>query len=200
MQTARDGLDASLQWTTSMAHDHPSQLSRRGLFQMMAGRPPDPDPALATDQGLCAKAEAAFAAGDMAGAAQAFRAWLRGNPGDDAARMLLGRTLLAQGRHIHAGVEFERVARRIAGHPAWAYLSLCRLHLQRPHKALEAFASWAAANPDAAGGESLLALAASLEAAAADPALGPLAAKSLEEALNRDLFSIDGPHGGAEQA
>jgi len=183
-----------------MAHDHPTHLSRRGLFQMMAGRPPDPDPALATDHGLRIQAEAAFAAGDMAGAAQAFRTWLRGNPGDDAARMLLGRALFALGRHIHAVVEFERVARRITGHPAWAYLSLCRLRLQRPQKALEAFEAWTAANPDAAGGEHFLALTASLKAAAADPALGPSAATSLEEALSRDLFSTDGPHDVAEQA
>jgi tetratricopeptide (TPR) repeat protein len=169
-----------------MAHEHPTQLSRRGLFQLMAGRTPDAEPEASADQDRRGRAEAAFASGDMAGAAQDLRVWLRTSPGDDAARMLLGRALYAMERHVQAMVEFERVARRVDGHPAWLFLCLCRLRRDQAAKALEAFSAWDAANPAAPGDAAREALAARLRTAVA-PDLVPAAVAALEQALDAGL-------------
>jgi len=176
-----------------MAHEHPTRLSRRGMFRLMTGRPPDAEADADAEAGhsqtpaRLEEGRAAFSAGDMAAAAEHLRLWLRRTPGDDAARMLLGRALYAMGRHVQAGVEFERVARRVPGHPAGLCLCLCRLRLGRAARALEAHAAWAAAvppGPDAAGTAALREqLAPHFEALAADPGQGERVAGILEAAL-----------------
>ncbi len=155
-------------------------VSRRGLFRFMAGRDPDPGP---TDREAAAwpeTAREALARGDLQTAADLFRAWLRRRPGDDQARTLLGRALYAQGRHVQALVEFERVTRRNQAHPAGFFLCLCRLRLGRTDKAPEAFRAGDGLDPDLAD-----ALAARIEAARADPSLAAAAADALEDALSK---------------
>lgn len=180
-----------------MAHEHPTRLSRRGMIRLMTGRPPDEGADEGADAGAGAghpqasawleDGRAAFSAGDMGAAAEHLRLWLRRTPGDDAARMLLGRALYAMGRHVQAVVEFERVARRVPGHPAGLFLCLCRLRLGRAERALEAHAAWAAAVPPGPGAADAAALrehlAPHIEILAADPGQGERVAGILEQAL-----------------
>ncbi|MEF3697910.1 tetratricopeptide repeat protein [Desulfolutivibrio sp.] len=192
-----------------MAHEHPTRLSRRGMFQLMTGRPPDADAEAAQSQSAVwlDKGREAFFAGDMEEAAQQLRLWLRQTPGDDEARMLLGRALYAMGRHVQALVEFERVARRTEGHPAGLFLCLCRLRLGRTAKAVEAYLAWADAAPQAPGAPDAPAmaalrdhLAAHIEAVTADPGQGVRVACVLEQALETRLGLAAGPPSRAAQA
>ncbi|NDY58854.1 tetratricopeptide repeat protein [Desulfovibrio sulfodismutans] len=188
-----------------MAHEHPTRLSRRGMFQLMTGRPPDADAEAAPSQAAAwlDKGREAFLAGDMEEAARQLRLWLRPTPGDDEARMLLGQALYAMGRHVQALVEFERVARRNAGHPAGLFLCLCRLRVGRTAKAVEAYAAWADAAPQAPDGPAMAALrdhlAAHIEAVAADPGQGARVASLLEQALeSRQGLAADPPNREAQ--
>ncbi len=191
-----------------MAHEHPTRLSRRGMFQLMTGRPPDADAEAEQSQAAVwlDKGREAFFAGDMEEAAQQLRLWLRRTPGDDEARMLLGRALYAMGRHVQALVEFERVARRHEGHPAGLFLCLCRLRVGRAAKAVEAYLAWAdAAQPPGAPDAPAMAalrdhLAAHIEAVAADPGQGARVACVLEQALETRLGLAAGPPSREAQA
>ncbi len=186
-----------------MGQEHQTGLSRRGMFQLMAGRAPDA-PAGPSQEAAASwrdRGMAAFSAGDMDEAVANLRLWLRQTPGDDEARMLLGRALYAMERHVQALVEFERVARRSEGHPAGLYLCLCRLRLGRAAKALEAYSAWAGASPQTSGGwdtaELRPRLAGHVEAAAADPAQSDRAARVLEETLDalEGLAALPSPGG-----
>ncbi|NMC50193.1 MAG: tetratricopeptide repeat protein [Desulfovibrio sp.] len=114
-------------------------VSRRGLFRLIAGRAPEPGPTSEEIGAWVVAAREAFARGDFQTSVEHFRTWLRHTPGDDDSRMLLGRALYAVGRHVQALVEFDRVARRHAEHPAALFLCLCRLRLGKTDKAPEAF-------------------------------------------------------------
>jgi tetratricopeptide (TPR) repeat protein len=193
----------------SMAHEHPTRLSRRGMFQLMTGRPPDADAEGAPSQAAAwlDKGREAFFAGDMEEAAQQLRLWLRPTPGDDEARMLLGRALYALGRHVQALVEFERVARRNAGHPAGLFLCLCRLRVGRTAKAVEAYCAWADAAPPAPDAPDAPAMAAlrdhlagHIEAVATDPGQGARVAGLLEQALETRLGLAADPPSRETQA
>lgn len=162
---------------------------------MLAGRTPDPAPAQEHDHSLREQARAAFETGNMADAAQGFRDWLRANPGDDAARMLLGRALYGMDRHVQALVEFERAARRTDDGRAWLFVCLCRLRLGRCHKAVEAFesghAAYAAILPGTDAGD----LAQRVRAVADDPAASDGVVAALELALTGN--GPDGSGAGA---
>ncbi len=114
-------------------------VSRRGLFRLIAGRPPEPEATSEEVGAWSVTAREAFARGDFQTSVEHFRTWLRHTPGDDDSRMLLGRALYAMGRHIQALVEFDRVSRRHEEHPAALFLCLCRLRLGKTDKAQEAF-------------------------------------------------------------
>ncbi len=153
-------------------------VSRRGLFRLIAGRAPEPGPTPEEVGALGVNAREAFARGDFQTSVEHFRTWLRHTPGDDDSRMLLGRALYAMGRHVQALVEFDRVARRHAEHPAALFLCLCRLRLGKTDKAPEAFRA----------GGSLVAkipreLGERIEAVQDDPSLAAEAADALETAL-----------------
>lgn len=160
-------------------------VSRRGLFRLIAGRPPEPGPAPEEIGACVVTAREAFVRGDFPTSAEHFRTWLRHTPEDDDSRMLLGRALYAMGRHIQALVEFDRVARRHKEHPAALFLCLCRLRLGKTDKAPEAFH---------AGGSLVTKfppeLAERIEAARDDPSLGSETADALETALLRVIAAL----------
>jgi len=127
--------------------DRPTVVSRRNLVRALLGRtlppaggeagPPQADPHAAGD--------AAFIAGDFAGAVTAYRASVRGDLSNVAVRTRLGQALFLTGQFIQARVEFEHVLRLTDGQDPMARigLGLCLLELGKTAKAAVTLAAFA---------------------------------------------------------
>ena len=127
--------------------DRPTVVSRRNLVRALLGRtlppaggeagPPQADPHAAGD--------AAFIAGDFAGAVTAYRASVRGDLSNVAVRTRLGQALFLTGQFIQARVEFEHALRLTDGQDPMARigLCLCLLELGKTAKAAVTLAAFA---------------------------------------------------------
>jgi tetratricopeptide (TPR) repeat protein len=115
-------------------------VSRRRLFfgflDRIRGEENAPVAAASETAGVLAKANAAFAAGDFAGACALYREFLAGETGNLEARQRLGECLYRQGQHIQAKVEFERILqKKQKDNRALLFLGLVLARLDRVRKA-----------------------------------------------------------------
>ena len=97
--------------------DRPTVVSRRNLVRALLGRniPPSGEEARQTQADPHAAGDAAFIAGDFAGAVAAYRASVRGDLSNVAVRTRLGQALFLTGQFIQARVEFEHALRLTDG-------------------------------------------------------------------------------------
>jgi len=119
--------------------DRPTVVSRRNLVRALLGRtlPPSGGEAGQPQADPHALGDAAFIAGDFAGAVAAYRASVRGDLSNVAVRTRLGQALFLTGQFIQARVEFEHVLRLTDGQNPMARigLGLCLLELGKTAKA-----------------------------------------------------------------
>lgn len=121
-----------------MSDDTRPTVSRRNLVRALLGRNRPETPAEpAADPDRHAVGDAAYAAGDYAGAVTAYRTSVRGDLSNTAIRLKLGHALYATGQFIQAKVEFEHVLRLDTGHNPMARLclGLTLLAMGKPQKA-----------------------------------------------------------------
>lgn len=75
-------------------------------------------------------------AGDHAGAAEAYREWLREHPEDTATRLRLGVSLYRAGQYVQAGAELKRVLATGPSNTASLYAGLAQARLGKREQAL----------------------------------------------------------------
>lgn len=109
-----------------MTHDTRPTVSRRNLVRALLGREtPTAGPAKGDSPALLhAPGDAAYAAGDYPAAVAAYRASIRSDLSNAAARIRLGHALYELGQYIQARVEFEHVLRLTDGNDRFARLRL----------------------------------------------------------------------------
>ncbi|MGD9609489.1 MAG: hypothetical protein AB7U59_08780 [Desulfovibrionaceae bacterium] len=127
--------------------DRPTVVSRRNLVRALLGRniPPSGENARQPQADPHAPGDAAFIAGDFAGAVTAYRTSVRGDLSNVAVRTRLGQALFLTGQFIQARVEFEHALRLTDGQDPMARigLCLCLLELGKTAKAAVTLAAFA---------------------------------------------------------
>ncbi len=107
-----------------------------GVVDKLRGAESDPMAAVAQAAPVLAEANAAFAAGDWAGATEKYKEFLAQESANAEARQRLGECLYRQGKYIQAKVEFERLMQKNhKDNSALLFLGLVLARLERLDKA-----------------------------------------------------------------